>query len=658
MHARRFRGNGHAARRSSTPAHCRRWHFALALLLFLPLLHFCLFSSALSRVHPVREVATTPLHVRNLTGEERGSSLILTARQALLSGDLSALWLHTGYGPRLGMWNAMPYIRGLVQKEGYEPAYTSNWTAATLLIEPNYWRPHASDWRKWRLLPYQRINRIWGIACISSKEALFRTLDSFWGRAGCPFAPETYVLEEVVTSSKYAQLVASKKSWLIKTAAHRGQGIKLVSSPELLRITEAAPRGQPATRGQREGGSAGVQTWLRTHMHGALLQAPITRPLLIDGRKVSLRLYSLITCAAPLRVYLHDEGFALFASHRFNGTLTGEMDPYSFLTNAAVNAHPSEGAPTAATSPVSADARLARSLSLAIPEQRWELTHFLKFVEAREEQEKRELVKAAPRRGSVRRALEKLVLQTFVAARPELARAMRVSLDALALSGAHEYGATFELAAFDVMLDADLKPWLLEVNTSPSLKKEGEGDLELKLRMMKDMLSLSDAIPDTLDVPPEAELAKLLSANQMGGAPPAASNSSACIRRWRLGDCRYCPTWGEASQLWRAIGERRRAGGFMPLAPSADPVLIELARQRESARAGGGRAAAADVAAFPGRPSSDELLVAWFGDARDDSNGNDSGRASCAQRPFRLAPEHARQCIRLRWEAMLCPPKH
>ena len=36
--------------------------------------------------------------------------------------------------------------------------------------------------------------------------------------------------------------------------------------------------------------------------------------------RFSLRLYSLITCARPLRVYLYEEGFALFASDHYDET--------------------------------------------------------------------------------------------------------------------------------------------------------------------------------------------------------------------------------------------------------------------------------------------------------------------------------------------------
>ena len=48
----------------------------------------------------------------------------------------------------------------------------------------------------------------------------------------------------------------------------------------------------------------------------------------------------------------------------------------------------------------------------------------------------------------------------------------------------------FELYGFDILIDSDLKPWLLEVNLSPSLNCEAPIDLKIKVRDCVDLLNL------------------------------------------------------------------------------------------------------------------------------------------------------------------------
>ena len=48
----------------------------------------------------------------------------------------------------------------------------------------------------------------------------------------------------------------------------------------------------------------------------------------------------------------------------------------------------------------------------------------------------------------------------------------------------------FELLGFDVLLDDSLKPWLLEVNLSPSLNTETALDQTLKTSLLVDLLNL------------------------------------------------------------------------------------------------------------------------------------------------------------------------
>jgi tubulin polyglutamylase TTLL5 len=48
----------------------------------------------------------------------------------------------------------------------------------------------------------------------------------------------------------------------------------------------------------------------------------------------------------------------------------------------------------------------------------------------------------------------------------------------------------FELFGYDVLIDSDLKPWLIEVNLSPSLACESPLDITIKSNLIADTLSL------------------------------------------------------------------------------------------------------------------------------------------------------------------------
>jgi len=48
----------------------------------------------------------------------------------------------------------------------------------------------------------------------------------------------------------------------------------------------------------------------------------------------------------------------------------------------------------------------------------------------------------------------------------------------------------FQILGFDVMIDANMKPWLLEVNHAPSLATESPFDLKIKLKLVEDTLRL------------------------------------------------------------------------------------------------------------------------------------------------------------------------
>jgi tubulin polyglutamylase TTLL4 len=50
--------------------------------------------------------------------------------------------------------------------------------------------------------------------------------------------------------------------------------------------------------------------------------------------------------------------------------------------------------------------------------------------------------------------------------------------------------ACFELYGFDILIDKNLKPWLLEVNVLPSLSSSSPFDKVIKTMLICDILSL------------------------------------------------------------------------------------------------------------------------------------------------------------------------
>lgn len=53
----------------------------------------------------------------------------------------------------------------------------------------------------------------------------------------------------------------------------------------------------------------------------------------------------------------------------------------------------------------------------------------------------------------------------------------------------------FEMFGFDILIDENLKPWLLEVNLAPSLSCGSDLDLEIKSNLIKDLFNLVGIYP-------------------------------------------------------------------------------------------------------------------------------------------------------------------
>lgn len=53
-----------------------------------------------------------------------------------------------------------------------------------------------------------------------------------------------------------------------------------------------------------------------------------------------------------------------------------------------------------------------------------------------------------------------------------------------------ENSLCFQIFGFDIMLDSDLKPWLIEVNHSPSFLADSALDLAIKKNLLRDTIHM------------------------------------------------------------------------------------------------------------------------------------------------------------------------
>ena len=83
--------------------------------------------------------------------------------------------------------------------------------------------------------------------------------------------------------------------------------------------------------------------------------------------------------------------------------------------------------------------------------------------------------------------IEDLVIKTLISSQDIISNAYD------SMTGVRN--ACYELYGFDVLFDANMKPWLLEVNTNPSLSSNSPLDKMLKTKLVCDTLTLVGVKP-------------------------------------------------------------------------------------------------------------------------------------------------------------------
>lgn len=260
---------------------------------------------------------------------------------------------------------------------------------------------------------YQRINHFPGSICLSNKDLLGRGMNVMYEcfpRDYDIFPKTWFVPGDMAKIERYARR-NKESSFIVKPHdGGAGSGIKITSS-------------------LREINSHGKN----------VCQLYIQRPFLIDGYKFDFRVYVLISSVKPLRIFVHKEGLARFATVKYEKPSAYNLNKkWMHLTNTCVN----KNSPSYIRDGSSGSTRRITNV-------------FQWFVD-----NKIDVVK-------IQDSMDDAIIKTIIAGLPLLQHYYRLSFPCHTTSI-----SCFELMGFDIMLDHKLKVYVLEVNVAPSFANE------------------------------------------------------------------------------------------------------------------------------------------------------------------------------------------
>lgn len=198
---------------------------------------------------------------------------------------------------------------------------------------------------------------------------------------------------------------------------------------------------------------------LDDYMDSAVAQYYIP-PYLLNGKKFDMRIYVLVTSCDPLRAYILNEGMMRFCTEDYQSPKASNLDEvYAHLTNFSLN---------------------KKNSAFDFNENKKYMTAvFLELHQNGVDIEK------------VQREIDRIIRLTLIAAQPTLASNYHIAVNAN-----DGKSRCFEILGFDILLDKNAHPWLLEVNCMPSLASYSEFDSHLKSRVISGTLKILDLQPN------------------------------------------------------------------------------------------------------------------------------------------------------------------
>ncbi|KAJ8352745.1 hypothetical protein SKAU_G00242210 [Synaphobranchus kaupii] len=321
---------------------------------------------------------------------------------------------------------------------------------------------------------YQKLNHFPGSFQIGRKDRLWRNLSKMqvrFGKQEFSFFPRTFVLpHDIKLLRKAWDSTGTRQKWIIKPpASARGIGIQVIHKWSQL------PNRRPL-----------------------LVQKYLHKPYLISGNKFDLRIYVYVSCYDPLRVYIFTDGLVRFASCKYSSSMKSLSNKFMHLTNYSVNKKNSE--------------YQSNSDDKACQGHKWALKALWHYLGSR-----------GVNTILIWEKIKDIVIKTIIAADPYVNTLVKMNV--------RSPYSCHELFGFDVMLDENLRPWLLEVNISPSLHSNTPLDANIKGQMIRDLMNLAGfVLPLREEMVPLRSSSVSSSVSSLGGGDKEKSRHAGEIR--------------------------------------------------------------------------------------------------------------------------------
>jgi tubulin polyglutamylase TTLL4 len=297
-----------------------------------------------------------------------------------------------------------------------------------------FWGKHLRPEKLAEISEHQVINHFPSSWHLGRKDLLSRNIAAMRRKhpKDFDFFAKTFILPTERTALQLELDKSPASIWIIKPSASAcGRGIKLITAEKLKE---------------------------KKKIRNVIAQKYIKRPLLINGFKFDLRLYVVVTSFDPLRIYLYDNGLVRFCTAKYSLKTAHLKNRYRHLTNYSVNKK-------------AKDYISNQSVDDDGEGHKWSVHAFKVYCQSQ-----------GISFESIMESIEEIIIKSMISAEDPIASNTN-------RHAAHR-GNIFELFGFDILIDKKLKPWVIEVNVSPSLSSSAPLDKKIKNMLLNDIYHL------------------------------------------------------------------------------------------------------------------------------------------------------------------------